>query len=279
MRTFVTGAGGMLAHATLPLLGEAETTLCDLPDCDITDREALLGAVLAARPGRILHFAAFTDVDGAEGDPDGAMRVNALGTENVARAAAAAGAQLVAVSTDYVFDGSLTRPLEEDDPVGPASVYGRTKLEGETRARRECGRTVIVRTAWLFGPHGKNFVDTIAARLAAGDAVCVVDDQVGRPTYTADLARGILELAGAVDAGVYHLTNGGTPASWFDVANEVAACVGADPGLVSATTTEALGRPAPRPAYSVLDNGKAERVGVRPLRDWREAVAAHLGVG
>lgn len=279
MKTLVTGSRGMLARAALESLDPAAVIGCDLPDTDITEPRAIMSAALKCRPERILHFAAYTDVDGAEADPDRAFEVNAIGSENVARAAAAVEAQLVAVSTDYVFDGSLARPLLENDPVGPLSVYGRSKLEGERRAAAAWPRTLIVRTAWLFGAGGTNFVDTIAARLVVGEPVRVVDDQLGRPTYTRDLARGILTLADAADVGVFHLTNSGEPASWFEVARHVALCIDADPGLVSPTSTDASSRPAPRPAYSVLDCSKAATAGVGPLRDWREAVAAHLAAG
>jgi dTDP-4-dehydrorhamnose reductase len=277
MRTLVTGVGGMLARGTLPLLDPDDTFGCDLPDCDITSPRSVTLRILTDRPELILHYAAFTDVYGAEADPARAFEVNALGSENVARGASSVDARLVAMSTDYVFDGNGDRPYREDDPVGPLSVYGASKLEGEQRALALWPDTLVVRTAWLFGEGGRNFIDTIAGKLRAGEPVSVVDDQVGRPTLTRDLAAGILALAGRASRGVFHLTNQGEPASWFDVATFVAECVGADAGLVSRTTTEALGRPAPRPAYSVLDDAKAVSAGVPRLRDWREAVADHLG--
>lgn len=277
MRTLVTGAWGMLARATTPLLDAKDTLLTDKADLDIADAAAVMAQVRDFKPERILHLAAYTAVDAAETDPEGAREVNALGTENVARAAAEVGAQLVLMSTDYVFDGSLRRPLREDDPTGPASAYGKTKLEGEKLAKAACPKTLVVRTSWLFGEGGPNFVDTIAARLRRDEAVSVVDDQVGRPTWTEDLAPAILDLADRAGAGVFHLSNGGEPASWYEVARRIATCVGADPGHVTPTTTEALARPAPRPAYSVLDCSKAQELGIGPLPDWRDAVARHLG--
>lgn len=278
MRTLVTGAWGMLARAAIPLLDAKDTLLTDKADLDIADARAVAAQVVDFKPERILHLAAYTAVDAAETDPEGAREVNAVGTENVARSAAEARAQLVLMSTDYVFDGSPRRPLREDDPTGPASVYGKTKLEGEGLARAACPKTLVVRTSWLFGEGGPNFIDTIAGRLRRGEPVAVVDDQVGRPTWTNDLAPAVLALADRAESGVYHLTNGGEPVSWYEVARHVAVCVDADPALVSATTTDELARPAPRPAYSVLDCSKAEKLGVGPLPDWREAVARHLGV-
>lgn len=276
----------MLAHAVLPLLAPDETLALARGDLDVTDQQAVQAAVSGFRPGIILHLAAFTDVDGAEAEPERAHAVNAIGAENVARAAAALGpppgALFVYVSTDYVFDGTATRPYREDDVTRPLSVYGATKLEGEARSRAACPRTLIVRTAWLFGPggRGRNFVDTVAARLDEGVHISVVADQVGRPTYTRDLAPALLSLAGvSPGGGTYHLTNTGPDASRYDVAREVAVVIGAEGGLVSPTTSDERARPARRPAYSVLDVNKAAGLGVGPLRDWRQAVRTHLGAG
>jgi dTDP-4-dehydrorhamnose reductase len=277
MRTLITGIGGMLARGTLPLLEPDATSGCDLPDCDITVPRSVIRRIIGERPELILHYAAFTDVDGAEAEPARAFAVNAIGSENVARGASAVDARLLVMSTDYVFDGLGKRPYREDDPVEPLSVYGASKLEGEQRAMAAWPDTVVVRTAWLFGDGGRNFIDAMAAKLGAGERVAVVTDQVGRPTYTRDLAAGILALRECASRGIFHLTNQGGSASWFDVAVHVADCVGADRALIEPTTTAALARPAPRPAYSVLDGGKAAAAGVPPLRDWREAVAAHLG--
>lgn len=279
MRTVVTGAAGMLAHALLGLLEPGDTLALSRRECDVTDARAVASTIGGFGPELVLHLAAYTHVDQAESEPERARAVNVGGAENVARAVRDAGGLMVYVSTDYVFDGTAGRPYREEDATGPLSVYARTKLEGERRSAAVAPRCLVVRTGWLFGPGGRNFVDTVAGKLRAKETLEVVHDQVGRPTLTTDLAPAILQLVDrAPEGGTYHLTNAGKEGTWFDVARQVAICVGADAQRVMPSTSADQARPARRPSYSVLDVGKAGALGVGPLRDWREAVADHLRV-
>jgi len=274
MRLLVTGAAGQLGADVLRLAPDAVGL--GRADLDVTSGPAVRAVLEAVRPDVVLNCAAYTAVDAAEADEAAAYAVNATAPALLARGCAAVGARLVHVSTDYVFAGDGVAPYEPGDPTGPRSAYGRTKLAGELAVRELLpAASYIVRTAWVYGGAGGNFVTTMA-RLAAGEqAVDVVDDQRGSPTWSRDLAAGLLELAGrpGVAAGTYHLTNGGE-ATWCELARTVFAGVGADPGRVRATTTAAFPRPAPRPAYSVLSGAAWAAAGLAPLRGWREALAA-----
>lgn len=275
MRWVVTGAGGMLGTDVVARLradGEDVVAL-DRAALDVTDpaatRDALAGADV------VVHCAAWTAVDAAEEAEAAAFAVNAVGAANVARAARATGARLVHVSTDYVVDGVPGRSCAEDDPVAPRSAYGRTKAAGEWAVRAECPDHLVVRTAWLYGAHGTCFPRTIA-RLARDRELDVVDDQVGQPTWTVDLADLVVRLVRAdAPPGTYHGTSRGH-ASWFAFAQDVVAAAGLARDRVRPTTTERFPRPAPRPAWSVLGHAALERAGVEPIGAWRErwAVAA-----
>jgi dTDP-4-dehydrorhamnose reductase len=271
----VTGGRGQLGRAVGRLAPGA--VLLDAGELDVVDRGAVMRVLDDLAPDVVLHAAAWTRVDAAEVDPKGARRVNVEGTRNVAEAAAKAGALLVYVSTDYVFAGDDTRPYRETDPTGPRSVYGATKLEGEAEAAA-AGRHLVVRTSWVFG-EGHNFVRSILRAASTRDELTVVDDQVGRPTYTLDLAQGLLALADAGAEGLFHLTGGGEPASWADVAEHALHHAGSATRVRRISTADYLGTAtgpvAPRPAWSVLDCGKADAAGVR-LRPWPEAVGAFL---
>ena len=253
-------------------------------DLDVTEGGAVAAAIAGHAPDVVVHAAAWTAVDAAEAAPDEAWAVNVGGTEAAARAAANADALLVYPSTDYVFSGDADRPYREHDATKPRSVYGRTKLDGEAAART-APRHLIVRSSWVFGD-GDNFVRTIVERARAGGPLEVVEDQVGRPTYALDLARGILDLVGGGHTRTFHLAGGGEPCSWADLA-EGALQAAKQAGLIEGNpqvdriTTErwAAGRPGPvadRPRYSVLDCSRAESVGVR-LRPWQEAVEEYIG--
>ncbi|GAA4692223.1 dTDP-4-dehydrorhamnose reductase [Promicromonospora umidemergens] len=236
-------------------------------DLDITDAGATRAAV--AGYDVVVNCAAWTAVDDAETHEPEAFAVNATGAANLARAAAAAGARLVHVSTDYVFDGRATEPYPEDAPVEPRSAYGRTKAAGERAVRAEAPDAVVVRTAWLYGAGGRCFPRTIARVAGERDRLSVVDDQTGQPTWTADLADLIVRLVGAeAPGGIYHGTSSGQ-VTWCGFAREVVAASG-QVTPVDPTTSAAYQLPAPRPVYSVLGHDRLREVGVRPIGDWAE---------
>ena len=224
----------------------------------------------------VVNCAAFTAVDAAEDDEAMAFAINAVGAANLARAACRTGARLVQISTDYVFSGIADHPYNEDGPLAPASAYGRTKAAGEWAVRAECPNHLVVRTAWLYGVHGPCFPSTIVRVARESGTVDVVDDQIGQPTWTVDLADLVVRLvvAGA-PAGTYHGTSSGRT-SWFGFAKAVVRSAGLDPALVRPISSNASDRPAPRPAFSVLGHGSLSGIGVAPIGDWdqRWAVAA-----
>ena len=224
----------------------------------------------------VVNAAAWTKVDDAETHEAAAFDVNATGAANLALASRRAGARLVQVSTDYVFAGDATSPYAEDAPLAPRSAYGRTKAAGEWAVRSICPDSYLVRTAWLYGAHGGNFVATMARLAGERDTVTVVDDQRGQPTWTHDLAAAITVLIGS-DApfGTYHGTSTGE-ATWYDLARAVFEVLGLDPARVLPTTTDAFPRPAPRPAYSVLGHDAWGAVGGGLLPDWRESLGRSL---
>ena len=275
MRVAITGAAGLLGAAVLPALRDSGHETFPLArDVDVTDHRALLHAIAPHRPDWIFHLAAFTRVDLCETEVERAHLVNGLGARNAAMAAVQSGAALLALSTDYVFGGEQRHPYREYDPARPLGVYGQSKWAGEQAIREVCARHVIVRTSWLFGKGGPNFVDTIVARAREGQPLSVVDDQHGSPTYTPDLAAQLVRLADGGHFGTFHCTNSGE-ATWYDLAEQALRVAGLDVKM-ERTTTARLGRPAPRPAYSVLDNTWAERVTGSRMPDWQDAVERHL---
>ncbi len=276
-RWLVTGAGGMLGRDMVDVLvaGGAEVTAVTRADLDVADA----GAVAAAVPGHdvVVNAAAWTDVDGAETHEVEATRVNGLAPQLLAAACAAEGARLVHVSTDYVFDGTATVPYPEDAPLSPQSAYGRSKAAGEQAVRQLLPTTsYVVRTAWLFGEHGGNFVRTMVNLEATRGVLDVVDDQVGQPTWTRDVAEAVhgLVRAGA-PSGTYHATSTGR-ASWFELARAVFEEIGADPDRVRPTTSDRFPRPARRPAFSVLGHEAWTRAGMAPIGPWRGRVATAM---
>lgn len=277
MRLLVTGAGGMLGHDVVRAARAAGHDVVALAraELDIADAGAVDAAVRAASADTIVNCAAWTDVDGAEADPDGAHAVNATGAGNVARAAARAGIRLVHVSTDYVFDGERAPDADayvESDAVGPRSVYGASKLAGEQAVVAAGGSHAIVRSSWLFGVGGKNFAATMLALAADRDEVTVVDDQIGCPTATAHLASALLTLA-RPDAGdgIFHVAGGGR-CSWHAFATEIFRQAGVDCRVLPCTTAE-MPRSAPRPAFSAL---ASERPDAPVLPPWQEGLASYL---
>jgi dTDP-4-dehydrorhamnose reductase len=242
---------------------------------DLADRHSVEQALAAAAPAAVVNCAAWTDVDGCEADPERAVLVNALGVRHLAVACARIGAHLVHVSTDYVFSGDKDGPYDEWDEPAPRSVYGRSKLGGEREVARHAGSWAVARSSWVFGRRGRSFVDTIVGRARTGAPVEVVDDQRGCPTYAPDLAGALARLAVERRSGVYHVTNSGA-CTWHDLACAAVELAGLDPALVGTTTTAALGRPAPRPANSVLSGAAWAAAGLPRLRPWREALAEKL---
>jgi len=281
MRLLVTGAGGQLGADLLRVARGHDVVGPTRAELDVTDPAAVERVVKEVRPDAVLNAAAYTAVDAAETDEATAAAVNAEAPATLARVCALHGAGLVHVSTDYVFAGDADAPYEVDAPVGPASAYGRTKLAGE-RAVRELlpERSWVVRTAWVYGVGGGNFVTTMARLEATRDTVAVVDDQRGSPTWSRDLAAGLLALVEAGPAaGTYHCTNAGET-TWYGLARAVFEELGADPDRVRPTTTAAFPRPAPRPAYSVLSPAAWLAAGLPAPRPWREALhAAFAEVG
>ncbi|MFE4535945.1 dTDP-4-dehydrorhamnose reductase [Streptomyces scopuliridis] len=279
-RWLVTGAGGMLGQdllARLAAAGESAAGL-DRTALDITDPGAARTALAAHTPDVVVNCAAWTAVDDAEAKEAEALAVNGTGPRVLAEACEVSGAVLIQVSTDYVFAGDARAPYGEDDPTAPRSAYGRTKLAGERAVLETLPETgFVVRTAWLYGAGGGNFVRTMIKLEGIKDTLDVVDDQLGQPTWTGDLADrlvllGTAALAGTAPAGVYHGTSGGET-TWFGFTREIFRLLGADPERVRPTTSEAFVRPAPRPAYSVLGHDRWKAAGIEPIRDWRTALA------
>lgn len=278
MRWVVTGANGMLGQDLVSRIG-AEVLVLGRADLDVTDLDAAVR--LFERADVVVNCAAYTAVDAAEADESAAFGVNGTGAQVVARAARRAGARLVQISTDYVFDGHATAPYAEDAPLAPRSAYGRTKAAGEWAVRAEHPDALVVRTAWLYGAGGPCFPKTIARVAAERGALDVVADQVGQPTWTRDLADLVVRLVEAdAPAGIYHGTSSGQ-VSWHGFAQAVVAATGLDPVIVAPTTSEAFVRPAPRPAYSVLGHEALRAAGVEPIGPWAErwALAADEVLG
>jgi dTDP-4-dehydrorhamnose reductase len=273
MRLLVTGAAGMLGQDVAQAARRAEHEVSALAraDLDVSDAAAVERVFAAERPEAVLNCAAWTDVDGAEEHEKAAAAVNAAGAGHVARAAAAIGAGLVHVSTDYVFDGSKPEPYVESDPTGPLSAYGRTKLAGERQVAAAGGRHAVVRSSWLFGVGGRNFVATMLAVAAERNEVRVVRDQVGCPTWTGHLAPVLVGLATGGAEGVFHVAGAGA-ASWHALAVEAFRLAGTDCRVEPATTDE-FPRPAPRPANSVLVTERSDGARLPP---WQEGLASYL---
>jgi dTDP-4-dehydrorhamnose reductase len=278
MRVLVTGAGGMMGRALMLLMkGRHQATGLARADLDVADAAAVERRVAEERPQLVIHAGAMTRVDDCEKEWEEAFRVNALGSRHVAVAAERAGASLVYLSSDFVFDGAKEEPYLEWEEPRPLSVYGASKLAGEREVRAHATRHYVVRTSWVFGPGGRNFVDAILAAARAGKPLRVVTDQVGVPTYTRDLAAALLELAESGFYGTYHVTNAGS-CSWHEYACTILRLAGMKDVPVGETTAAAWGAPAPRPAYSVLRNFAWIQSGFGPLRPWTEALEDYLRI-
>lgn len=271
MRILVTGAGGQLGWDLVEVLRAQDLHCFDHAGLDIADREKVLQTIGAIRPEVIINAAAYNDVDRAEKYENLAFAVNGAGPGHLAEAAAHLGARLVHISTDYVFDGTKRTPYTEDDTPHPLSAYARSKLEGEQRVLQSGVNACVLRTAWLYGHHGKNFVKTILAAAEKGDPLRVVRDQVGSPTATADLAATIAALIETAATGLFHTVNAGA-CSRFEFAKAI---VRKRVDVLPITSAEAA-RPAARPANSSLTSVRWSSTGLAPLRPWREALAAFL---
>jgi dTDP-4-dehydrorhamnose reductase len=272
VRILLTGAGGQLGRELVDVLAQHEVHAFDHRSLDISDRQAVTTTVDRVRPAWVINAAAYNDVDAAEGDEERASAVNAAGAGYLAEAAAHAGAEIVHISTDYVFDGRKGAPYVETDRPDPLSVYGRSKYEGELRVLDSAASACVLRTAWLYGAQGKNFVKAILAAAERGGPLRVVADQVGSPTWTRHLADAISALIRSPARGLFHVANSGA-CSRFEFAQAI---VG--PGIeVQPITSAEAGRIAPRPGYSALASERWEATGFKPLPDWRTALREFLG--
>jgi dTDP-4-dehydrorhamnose reductase len=274
MKIVVFGARGMLGKDLMEALHKVSGFEVSGygREVEITDSESIKRVLLAKQPNVVINCAGYTDVDGAEGDAENAMQTNGYALQGLSEACNAVGAHLMHISTDYVFDGEKAEGYRESDKRNPLSVYGKSKLMGEELIEKYCESYSIIRTSWLFGNHGKNFVDTIRELLDEKDEIKVVNDQTGSPTYTKDLAGAMAELIRGDKAhgkNIYHITNGGT-CTWFDFAVEIARIMKSDCSVLPCSTGE-FPRPAKRPKISVLFSQKDFR-----MRSWEDALADYI---
>lgn len=268
-KILVTGANGMLGQDLCPMLEDCgyEVIETDIDNLDITDELGTMRVISDVKPDYVIHCAAYTNVDKAEEDLKTASLINVTGTENIAKACKANDATLIYISTDYVFDGNATRPYGPDDTTCPISNYGLTKCKGEEIVKKHCKKYYITRTSWLYGHHGKNFVETMIS-LAEKDELKVVNDQVGCPTWTVDLSEAIIGLIDdGADYGIYHTCGGGST-TWYDFAKQIFEYAGLNVNIKPCTTDE-FPRAAKRPAYSIMNNEGL-------LRDWKLALQEYI---
>ncbi|HHT19181.1 MAG TPA: dTDP-4-dehydrorhamnose reductase [Methanobacterium sp.] len=275
MKVLIIGAEGMLGHDLVEVMSknhEVSTTTIDT--MDITDINKTIETVKKKNPDVVIHAAAFTDVDGSESQADLAYKVNSLGTRNVAVACKETDSALVYICTDYVFDGTKGSPYYEFDQTNPLSVYGKTKLQGEAYIRDLLNKFYIVRTSWLYGYHGPNFVTTMLKLAQTHDQISVVGDQIGSPTYTVDLSKAIAKLIEKPVYGIYHITNS-QHCTWYEYAQLIFDIAGKKVNLKSVTTEE-FGSAAKRPKYSVLENYNWKMEGFPKIRSFKEALKEYM---
>ncbi|MCK5512326.1 MAG: dTDP-4-dehydrorhamnose reductase [Thermodesulfovibrionia bacterium] len=273
MRIALTGSDGMLGSDITKVFTDVELITLTLRDFDITDLDKTKKNIKEIKPEYLIHAAAYTDVDGSENNPDKAFLVNGIGTRNVAIACQDINCPIVYISTDYVFDGKKKDPYNEWDISNPINKYGLSKLIGENFVTSLTNRFYIVRTSWLYGKNGKNFVDTILRLMSERKEVEVVDDQKGSPTYTYDLAVTLRELIGK-GFGIYHISNT-SQCSWYEFALEIAKLKGMNTNIKPITSNK-FKRPAKRPFFSVLNNTMLRLEGIKGLRHWKEALKEYL---
>lgn len=275
MRILITGSNGMLGHDLTKVLEDRhDLILTTSKTLDITDKEQVLDFIVEKKPDLVINSAAYTNVDGCEENQDMAYAVNGEGVRNLALACREIDSPLVHISTDYIFNGENTRPWVEDDEIGPISVYGKSKLQGEEAILEILDKYFIIRTAWLYGLNGGNFPKTMLELAKSHSEITVVYDEVGTPTYTPDLAKGISELIETDYYGIYHLTNSGS-CSWCEFARYIFEIADVDVKVIPVTAAE-FARPAPRPHYSVLENRNWIKNGFEPLRDYKEAIKEYI---
>lgn len=277
MRVFVTGVKGQLGHDVVDELAKRGHTAIgvDIDEMDITDGEACRRVITEAEPDAVIHCAAYTAVDAAEDNIELCRRVNADGTKNIAAVCHDLGIKMMYISTDYVFNGQGTRPWEPDDEREPLNVYGQTKCEGELAVEELVEKFFIVRIAWVFGVNGKNFIRTMLRLGKENGAVSVVDDQIGSPTYTLDLARLLADMIESDKYGRYHATNEGL-CSWYEFAVEIFKQAGMDSVKVTPVTSGQFKAKAKRPMNSRMDKSKLSANGFQPLPSWQDALGRYL---
>jgi dTDP-4-dehydrorhamnose reductase len=277
MKILITGSNGMLGHDLIEVLKDKhELLLTTSKTLDITDGDSVMDFIVKSNPDIVINSAAYTDVDGCESNPDLAYNVNGEGVKNLALACREVDCPLVHISTDYVFNGQNDRPWVEDDEIGPISIYGKSKLKGEEHIKEILEKYFIVRTAWLYGVNGRNFPRTMLELAQNHSEITVVYDEVGTPTYTPDLAKGISKLIETDYYGTYHLTNSGN-CSWCEFARYIFEVADVDVNVIPVTASE-FARPAPRPSYSVLENRNWVENGFEPLRNYKEAIKEYIGL-
>lgn len=275
MKILVTGAAGLVGRAVVEhcSAGGDDVLAYDHRALDIGDAAAVQAVIGHQRLDAIINCAAWTDVDGCEGDAQKAQRVNSVGPENLARAARDANAVLITISTDYVFDGAKEGFYTQRDQPSPISVYGKYKLQGERRAQEAHARTIVVRSGYIFGPGGKNFLSNVASRAESGETLKAIADYWGTPTYGDDLAVRLRELAVRDLPGIYHVVNSGDGASFETFSREALRLAGLDGAKLEVVNGDSLGRPAPRPHNSRLKCLLSDAIGLPPLRPWQHALA------
>lgn len=274
MRILLLGSKGMLAYKLIDAFKENDLVKWDLPELDITKREDVTNKITKLNPELVINAAAYTDVDGCETNKELALNVNGNAVGYIAEACNKINAPLVHISTDYVFDGKKSSGYSEECKKNPINAYGQSKALGEDLLMKNTKKFFLIRTAWLYGPHGKNFVDTIIRLASEKPELNVVMDQVGSPTYTGDLAKEIKEIVEKGITGIYHVTNSGS-CSWFEFAKKILE-ISKIKKPVKPTTSIEFKRPAKRPAYSILVNKNLEKCGIAKMRPWQDALKYYL---
>lgn len=276
MKVLVFGARGMLGKDLVPALSVKHQVLArDIEDLNIADQQRVQKEIETLRPQVVVNAAAYTDVDGCEAKRELAFSVNAEGARNIAAGCTVSNAKMIHLSTDYVFDGTSPAPYREEDSPNPLNVYGASKLQGERQIREVLENHLIIRTAWLFGRHGKNFVDTILRLATQQEELRVVNDQRGAPTFTKDLSWAIEKLLEKEAKGILHITNSGS-CTWFEFAHQILKEKNIDNGSIVPISSAALTRPAKRPANSVLDCHRFENLVGQKMRTWEETLKEYL---